>query len=285
VRPPPDSDLQDLFARDVDRAWRVFLDWYTPAIVAAIERLDVRDADEAMDVYTRVCERLAERDCARLRRFDPGQGSLGAWLSTVVRNAAVDWVRSRAGRRRLFGVVAALDPFHQQVFQLFYWQERTPSEIAGELSTRREAGVTLGDVLGALDTIHAHLSDRHYAELVSMAARSRPAVSLEAELDRGAWQPVAPASSGTAADEPATDVALEAALAALPAEEAAIVRLHFLEGLSLSDVRRALHLPSLSRRRVAAVLSALRRRLSPEAPPVPAGARPAGTASDVGGRR
>lgn len=268
MRPITDEALHDLLERDRDRGWRTFIEVYTPTLVGLIEGLGLRDRDEAMDLYTRVCERLAERDCARLRRHDPAQGPLGAWLSVVVRHAAVDWVRSRAGRRRLFRVVAGLDPFCQRVFQLYYWHDRSPSEIAGELSSAAGEPVTLLDVLGALDIVHARLSARHYAELVSMTARSAPPVSLEAELAGARIDPRDPAPAPDAAlEKREADAALDAALALLPSEDAAIFRLHYLQGLSIADVRRALHLPSLSRARLSTIVTALQSRLSLAVPP------------------
>jgi DNA-directed RNA polymerase specialized sigma24 family protein len=263
---PSDQDLRALFARDVDRAWRVFVDEQTPAIVSLIERSGVRDRDEAMEVYTRVCERLAENDCARLRRWDPAKGRLGAWLAVVVRRVMVDWVRGRAGRRRLFGAIQELDPLHQQVFQLYYWGDRTPSEIASELSVTAGRTVGLLEVLAALDAIHDAMTERHFSELVSMTARSKPPVSLDAEVDEGRVDPVdpaAPADARVAGRE--REAALEAALASLPPEDAAIVRLHYFQGLALADVRRALHLPDLSRARLAGIVEALRTRLAGDA--------------------
>ena len=251
-----------MFSGDVDRAWRAFVDERTPAIVALVQRSGVHDRDEAMEVYTLVCERLAEDDCMRLRRWDPAKGRLGAWLAVLVRRVMVDWVRSRAGRRRLFGAVQQLDPRHQQVFQLYYWNDRTPSEIAEELSVAGARPVGLVDVLAALDAIHDAMTERHFRELVSMTSRSKPPVSLEAEFEEGRIDPPDP---GPAADVRLAarerDVALDAALAALPDEDAAIVRLHYFQGLSLADVRRALHLPELSRARLGDIIDALKSAL------------------------
>ena len=109
-----DQELDALLAADSERAWRVFVDRYTPTLLALIERAGIVDRDEAMDLYVLVCERLSEDDCGRLRRRDASRGSLEGWLAVVVRNVAVDWVRSRAGRRRLFGAVKRLTLFDQR---------------------------------------------------------------------------------------------------------------------------------------------------------------------------
>lgn len=257
-----DDEFQRLLATDVNRAWRAFVDAYTPMLVALIERGGVRDRDETMEVYTLVCERLTADSCLRLRRRDPAKGGLGGWLAVVVRHALVDWVRQRAGRRRLFGAVRRLDELHQRVFELYFWEERPASEIAEVLSVTMSRRISLVDVLAALDTIHASLSDRHRSELLSASMRARPPISLEMESDeqlelideRG--DPHEALLAGESA------AAFDAALAQLPAEDAAIVRLHYVNALSLAEVQRALHLPELTERRVRGIVDRLRTHMT-----------------------
>jgi DNA-directed RNA polymerase specialized sigma24 family protein len=258
-----DPQLRALLVEDAGRGWRVFVDQYTPMLLALIERAGVRDHDEAMEVYALVCERLVERDCARLRRHDPAKGSLAAWLAVVTRRIVVDWVRARAGRRRLFGAVRRLSPFHQQVFELYFWKERTPAEIAEELGMRTGREVPLMDVLAAIDAIHQVLSDRHRSELLSAAARARSVTSLEAASEAGALDPPDERTDLEAqVQAQQMTAAFESALRELPVEDAAILRLRYVEGLSLRDVQAALHLPQLSEVRIRGVLDRLRERLS-----------------------
>lgn len=261
--PTLDADLRVLLAEDPDRGWRAFIERHTPTLVSLIERAGLRDRDEAMEIYTLVCERLAEQDCARLRSWNPAKGALGAWLAVVVRRVTVDWVRSRAGRRRLFGAVRKLADFDQRVFELYFWEDRLPSAIAEELTVASKRDVDLADVLSALDRIHAGLAERHYSELVSFTMRSKPPVSLDVELEQGRADVADPGPSAEARlQQREQQAAVEAALAGLPIEDAAIVRLHYYQGLSLADVRRALLLPELSRVRVTGIVAALKDRLA-----------------------
>lgn len=257
-----DDQIRSLLERDPRAGWRAFIDAYTPALLALIERAGLRDRDEAMDVYVRVCERLADKACARLRRHDPARGPYAAWLPTVVRHVIVDWVRSRAGRRRLFGVVKALDPAAQRVFELYYWEDRTPSEIAGMLEPS-DSSMNLAGVLDALHRVEAVLTERHRSELLSMAARARSAGSLDADPD-GASEIADPRAldpeTMMAAGE--NDVNFARALASLSPEEAAIVRLRFVQGLSLRQVQQALHLEELTAARVRAILDRIRTALA-----------------------
>lgn len=276
MAPIADRDLHDLVCRDAARGWERFIESHTRTIVALIQRAGVRDRDETMEVYTLVCERLVAGDCARIRRWDPGRGQIASWLGVVVRRVIVDWVRSRAGRRRLFGAVEALDPFVRHVFELFYWHDRTTAEIAGELTAKLGRPVGVSEVLGALDEVHTVMTARHFAELASMSARSRPPVSLDAEVEDRGFDPVDP-SGGPDVEAVAREqhARLDAALAALPHEDAAIVRLHFGQGLTLGEVGRALHVPSVTRVRVERILDVLRRSLAlgqPASSPLPSSA-------------
>jgi DNA-directed RNA polymerase specialized sigma24 family protein len=267
--PVPDDEWPSRLAADPERGWRAFIDAQTPFLLAQIERAGVVDRDEAMEIYTRICERLSEHDCAALRRFDPSAGSLRAWLAVVVRRAAVDYVRSQVGRRRIFGAVRALDRFHQRLFELYYWDGRSLAEAAEMLRAEEKRDVALEEVLDGLETVDRTLSDRHRSELLSLIARSRAPVPLDAgdEATSAAPEPVSDTPDPEAALRiREREARLAAALAALPAEDAAIVSLKYVEGLTRPQIQRLLQLPDLSEHRVRTIVAALRGRLGPEAP-------------------
>jgi DNA-directed RNA polymerase specialized sigma24 family protein len=258
-----DEELSALLAANPERGWRAFIDTHTPTLLALIERAGVDDRDEAMEIYTRVCERLSEHNHAALRRRDPAAGSLTGWLAVVVRRAAVDYVRSQLGRRRIFAAVRSLDRFHQRLFELYYWDGRTLGEAAEALRAELKREVSLDDVLDGLEAVDRVLSERHRSELLSLVARSRPAVSLEGDGDT-------PAVPEPIADSPDPEAVLRAretedrltrALATLPPEDAAIVSLKYVEGLSRPQIRRLLRLPELTEHRVRTIVAALRARL------------------------
>ena len=258
-----DQALRTLLAADAATGWRAFIDTYTPLLLTLIQRAGVRNRDEVMEIYVRACETLSANDCARLRRHDPAKGPLGAWLAVVVRHAIVDWVRSRAGRRRLFGVIRRLSRADQRVFELYYWDDRTPAEIVEMLRMTEGRAYTLLDVLEALDRIHGVLTERHRADLLSMAARAQSALSLEHEMEAGA--DVADEEPGPERHAAGREAALrfEEALASLPPEDAAIVRLKYVQGLSHRDIGRALHLERLTDDRVGAIVARVRQILAP----------------------
>jgi DNA-directed RNA polymerase specialized sigma24 family protein len=116
-------------------------------------------------------------------------------------------------------------------------------------------------VFAALSRIERVLTDRHRADLLALSVRSCAPVSLDdeeadvAEIVDEAPDPEASVAAGQSRE------ALARALAALPAEDAAIVRLRFVQGLSLKNVQRALHLKHLTEDRMATILDALRAAL------------------------
>jgi DNA-directed RNA polymerase specialized sigma24 family protein len=98
---------------------------------------------------------------------------------------------------------------------------------------------------------------------MALTARSRQPISLDAP-DGPEELPVVTADIDpeTRARIRELQQRLETALAALPAEDAVIVRLRFCEGLSIRDVQRALRLPSLSEARITGILARLRSTMS-----------------------
>ena len=257
-----DRALQDLLNGDPQQGWRAFIDQYTPLILGVLQRSGIRDRDEMLGVYTLVAERLVANDCARLRARRAAGGSLAAWLAVVVRNVVVDWVRGRAGRLRLFAAVQELPETDQQVFELYYWEERRVAEISGILSTKRAREFAVTAVLESLERINAVLTERHRSELLSTALRRRTPEALESADGELVVDPPAPVlSPEEEALRAERDRQLRRALGALPAEDAAIVRLHVEEGLTLPQVRSALRLDALTQSRVQGVLARLKQLL------------------------
>jgi RNA polymerase sigma factor (sigma-70 family) len=278
-----DGELRSLLIADPERGWRAFIDQYTPALLASIERAGIRDRDEAMELYVLTCERLAADDCARLRRHDPARGSLAAWLAVLVRNVMIDWVRARAGRRRLFGSIKRLPRLAQRVFELFFWDKRNSAEMVGLLATEFNAPA-LGDILDALESVQCALTERQRGELVAMTARTAAPTSLDSGQDDDGDRPfdIADPHVDTESQFQAreSEALLDRALAELPAEDAAIARLKYGEGLSLKQIRDALHLETLTEDRVRRILERLKIALAEQHGIRASGVRAAATVSE-----
>ena len=257
-----DRELRERLITDAEAGWRAFVDQYSARLLQLIQQCGVRDRDDAMDLYVHICERLAADDCARLRRHDPAKGALTAWLATVVRRMLVDWVRSNRGRKRLFASIKALSPIDQEVFERYYWRRHSPSEMADLILGSSGRGIGLAAVFASLERIERALTERQRADLMTMATRTDAAVPLEDE----AGEPVVRVASEQPDPEMALLAArrgesLAAALHTLPAEDRVIVSMRIVDGLTLPEIKRALHLDSLTPERLAGILSALRAAL------------------------
>jgi DNA-directed RNA polymerase specialized sigma24 family protein len=248
-----DDALRTLIREDPAAGWRAFIDQYTPLLVGLIRRAGLDDRDEVMEVYVVVCERLSAQNFARLKTQDAQRGSIGGWLAVMTRHAAVDWIRSKKGRRRLFQAVRDLSPLDQRVFELFYWDDRTPSEICEIERT------PLAAVLESLERIQCALSDRHRGELLALAVRSKPAIALD-ETDAADHIADPRMDPETAARTAQVTERFEAAIRSLPAEDAAIVRLKYVEGLSNAGIEKAIGV-SVTASRMHDILTRLRSTL------------------------
>jgi DNA-directed RNA polymerase specialized sigma24 family protein len=248
-----DDALRTLIRTDPGAGWRAFIDQYTPLIVGLIRKAGLTDRDETMDVYVSVCERLSANGFERLLTQDASRGSIGGWLAVLTRHAAVDWIRSKKGRRRLFQGVRNLPPFDQRIFELYYWDELGPGEIS------EIVGAGLATVLESLERIQSTMTDRHRGELLALAMRSKPPVPFDdTDADRIADARMDPE---TAMRIVQTYERFEGALRSLPAEDAAIVRLKYVEGLSNAGVEDVIG-TRLTNTRIQDILGRLRSALT-----------------------
>jgi RNA polymerase sigma-70 factor (ECF subfamily) len=126
--------------------------------------------DIAQEAFVQAIRRLDRFD--RRRRFAP-------WLSAIVANRAIDWVRARAARREsgheppeavasvqapigryseeLLAALAELTPEHRAVVVLRYVLEYTPAEIARVLELPR--GTVNSRLRRGLDALEGRLAE------------------------------------------------------------------------------------------------------------------------------
>jgi RNA polymerase sigma factor (sigma-70 family) len=254
-----DEELLVLFDADPERAWDLFIDRYAGLVLATLRHLGF-DHDEAMDRFVYVCEKLCEQGFRRLRsiRFAGSHGELTPWVRTVVKNLAVSWAWSVEGRQRLFKSIAELSARERRVFELYFWDGLTPSQVHERLRAEEQSGVELVEVLDALEVVFSHLSENQRWRLMSRLARNRKSISLADEdpETRVGFEP-----RDAAADLEESLLRQErhqvvtAALAGLAPRERLILQLRYDEALTLAEVAEIVSL-SLS-----AVKSSLRKSL------------------------
>ena len=207
-----------------------------------------RDAAEEFGAWARL--RLIENDYAILAKFR-GESSLNTYLTVVLamlfrEHRVVQWGRwrpSSAARRR--------GPFAVHLETLVQ-RDRLPIEQAGQ--QLRTAGLTT-------------LTDRELADLAGQFPRRLPLRPVE--VGDAPTEPVAPSSADEVvvnmeadAESEAAQVALRQALETLPTEDRLIVRMHYLEDMSVADISRGLALPQKPLyRRLERALVVLREKL------------------------
>jgi RNA polymerase sigma-70 factor (ECF subfamily) len=156
-----ETDLEALFRAHWPRAYRA-------AFLIVHDHAAAEDI--AQEAFVQAIRRLDRFD--RRRRFAP-------WLSAIVANRAIDWVRARAARREsgheppepvasvqapigryseeLLAALAELTPEHRAVVVLRYVLEYTPGEIARVLELPR--GTVNSRLRRGLDALEGRLAE------------------------------------------------------------------------------------------------------------------------------
>jgi len=156
-----EADLEALFQRHWPRAYRA-------AFMIVHDHSAAEDI--AQEAFLAAIRRLDRFD--RRRKFEP-------WLSAIVANRAIDWVRARTARHEtghepveavaaaeprsreysdeVLAVLAALSPEHRVVVVLRYVLEYTPGEIARALELPR--GTVNSRLRRALNTLEPRLRE------------------------------------------------------------------------------------------------------------------------------
>lgn len=237
----PRPDLEQLFVQHltvVDRA------------VAGIARRHglTRDAADEFGAWARL--RIIEDDYAILAKFR-GESSLATYLTVVIAMLYREYRVQEWGR----------------------WRPSAAAKRAGNVAVRLETllnrdGLPLAQAAEILRSAGATtLTDRELAELAAtfpLRAPLRPVEYTEAPLDAPATES---ADAAVEAEEQAAESnqareALDSALSSLPTEDRLIVRMHFIDGMSVADIARGLALPQKPLyRRMDRALSALRATL------------------------
>jgi RNA polymerase sigma-70 factor (ECF subfamily) len=181
--------VASLIAGD-ERAWRVFHDVHSPAMLEAIAAVRSRfphliGGDDVRDIYAELCLQLLAGDKRRLRQFDPTRGTrLAAWLSVLARHAAFDFLRlrrrqptvrwkgeettyleaigsdaadalgiccSRERTRIVAALVAELSARDREFFELYFYEGLDPEQTAERL------GICVGTVYSKKHKIRARI--------------------------------------------------------------------------------------------------------------------------------
>lgn len=219
-------------------------------ILSALARRHALSQDAAEEFAAWAKLRLIENDYAILAKFR-GESSLPTYLTVVLSMLFREYRVQEWGRWRPSAAAKRGGPLAIRLDMLIN-RDGMPLAHAGQLL--RTKGETT-------------LSDRELADIASkfpMRAPLRPVQSAESKVDAASSEQADDLveSEESDAQSIAAKRALDAALQELPTEERLIVRLHYMESMSVADIARGLSLPQKPLyRRIERTLGILRGRL------------------------
>ncbi len=243
--PIDDADLLSLFQQDELRAWRQFCEKYSDFIYTILRRTGF-DHDDTMDRFVYVFEKLTEDNFRRLKSIKNvgDSGDLTPWLRQVVKNLCINWAWSEDGRKRLLGFVAEMPPRQQRIFQLHFWQGKTPFAIYETLQLEHDKDVELGDVFDSLEEIFEKLSAKKLWRLFSNLSRNSRTLSISHE-DEETGLSIEPVDDN--AENPELNLQkledfaqVNVALESLSTREKLVVQFRYEELMTLSEIAKLL---------------------------------------------
>ncbi len=209
--------------------WKEFLRQHSLILLKIIWQFE-HDYDEAMEKYVYVCRKLAENDFAILKRFRQQGGDnppkFTTWLAAVTHNLCIDAHRATHGRRQLPRAILRLSEFDREVFRLYYWKGYSRDEIEQHLANT--PGATAVAIAGSLRYMEETLTGP------SAHPHVQPAAIPFDEQD---------GSIGfTEMDHDLVELlgSLNTWLDELSDQERMIIRLRFWEGMTGSEIAKAM---------------------------------------------
>lgn len=240
-----DAELLALFQQDGFRAWDLFCEKYSDFIYTILRRTGF-DHDSAMDRFVYVFEKLCDDEFRRLKSIkNVGEnGDLAPWLRQVVKNLCINWAWSTDGRKRLLGFVAEMPNRDQRVFQLHFWQGKTPFGIYETLLLEHHKDVRLDDVFEALEAIFQNLSEKKLWRLFSNLSRNRKILSLDWEQEETGiiFDPIDENAANPEIDLQRREISSQVkdALETLSVREKLVIQFRYEESLSLPEIAKLL---------------------------------------------
>jgi len=255
--------LAQLRSRDRSKAWKQFLEVYSPVIMHIAGQYEYRSGGRN-DCYLFICEKLSENDFCRLLSYQPeGSASFRSWLNVVIANLCIDWRRHKQGRPRPFKSISNLPLFDQAVFKYMFQQQASLQTCFASMQADFP-DLTEPQLASAVSRINERLTQR---QRWLLSTRHEEMVSLD-HADMG--EPVLKPTEPGPGPEQSTALIqkqekLQQALARLSPRQRLLIKLRYQQELSLKEVARLTRLgdPFRARRHIQAALNELARYLEP----------------------
>jgi RNA polymerase sigma-70 factor (ECF subfamily) len=159
------GDLRAAARGDADAIGR-FYDAHVDGLYAYVYYRVGRDASLAEDVVQNTFALAVER----ARDYDPGRGSVGAWLTTLSRNVIRDHLRAHRRADELAATWDRIDQSLSQVYQALA-EEPLPGEVLERAETRDLVNMAI-----------AHLPEQYRVVLARKYVDGEPLETLAGEL-------------------------------------------------------------------------------------------------------
>ena len=246
-----ETEEQEFLSRVAEEgsgAWEAFLEAYA-GLIFRVVALFADSYDERMDLFLFVCARLREGEMKRVRAFryrPDAPCRLSTYLSVVVKNIAVDYLRSREGRFRPFRRLAELDETDRLLFEYHVRDGRSLEEARSLLRGRHGIRVSAAQAAERASRVSASLTASQRWRLLARLATKRRSLSID---------PVADVAIGSAGPLPlesdrgdperrlhlreARQTFLEA-MATIPPRQRLALTLRFRDGLAPAEIARIL---------------------------------------------
>jgi len=243
--------------------WHAFVDRYAGLIYSVIRRqLYAESEDDVRNVFADVLDILYR---GKLGEY-AGRATLSTWLIVVSRGRALDYLRSRAGRKKRPRAMDELTPMEQEVFRLHFVEGLT---FEGVIHSLESAGryVSADDIANAVIRIET-LMDPHYLRRLEYDARA-PAMGVssgrmlrlfnELQVRYERVRPDTPDRTLERKDLEAMGRRIRELLAEMNDEEREVIRLRFDEGWTAQRI--ADELGFTGQRRVYTIIERVVRKL------------------------
>jgi RNA polymerase sigma factor (sigma-70 family) len=245
-----DRALLDRISAGGAAGWNAFVEACSDTVFGVV-RLFADGYDDRMDLYLFVCSKLKENDLRRLRAFSfraEAPCRFSTWLSVVVRNLAIDHLRSREGRFRAFRSVASLDGIDRWVFDYHLKDGLELSEVVRRLEHDHGVRVDEDALAESAGRLRRQLSASQRWRLLVRLSEKRRALPVDpvSGVAIRAGEPI-PLADGRGDPERdlrrlEADRALRDAIDAVSPRHRLALALRFRDGLNAIEVAEVLHL-------------------------------------------